>query len=635
MLAILPLACLVLFVLLAASPERPWREAVLDGAVGFGVAATLVTELLGLLRGLGFWGLAIAWAVLAAGLGVLLWRGRPLRLPPVPRPGWPDAPLLLVPAAVCAATLLSALLSAPNNWDSMTYHLGRVAHWLRAGSVEHFPTTILRQLHQPPFAEYLLAHLQALSGGDRLAALVQWASMLGCLAGVSLVAKRFGASRPVQLLAAAIAVTIPMAVLQSSSTQNDLVLALCLCAFADALLRLEDLDDVRAWLVLGGALGLALLTKGTAYLFAFPFLVWLAVRILRRRQWRALGLAALAALFALAIDAGHFVRNTRTYGSPLGPGREGDHRYFVEQVTLGNFFAGPVRNLALHFGLLDRDQNGRDSAAVGSFIRAFGVDPNDRKTTWEGNDFRIPDLSTHEDWAGNLAHAILYVIAMQAVVALAIVRRKREDGAQWRRALVWAACVVGGFVLFGSLLKWQLWHSRLHTPPFVLFAPVAALVVGAVPRSKAVSALLGALLLALANPWALSNTSRPLWTREAYTRNPTVFRLPRDEQYFINRTDQLERFKKAARCLSEARCSQVGLLAGEDDWEYPLWVYLGKGGPVRVDHLEVHNPSERTPGADPGFRPCALVTIGRTPAEAFGLRRKDACSTWDFGVWLP
>jgi len=634
MLAVLPLACLVLFVLLAASPGRAWREAILDGAVGFGVAATLITEALSLVHGLGFWGLAAAWTVVGGGLAWLLWRRRGTPLPPIPRPGAWDQPQLLVPAAIAVATLLSAVLSAPNNWDSMTYHLGRVVHWLSAGSVEHFPTTILRQLHQPPFADSLLAHLQALSGGDRLAALVQWASLLGCLAGVSLLARRFGASRRVQLLAAAVAATIPMAVLQASSTQNDLVLAFCLVAFADALVRLDDLKDRRAWLVLGGALGLALLAKGTAYLYALPFLVWLAARILRRRQWRALGLAALAAGFTLAIDSGHFVRNVRTYGSPLGPGREGDHRYLVEQVTVGNFFAGPVRNAALHFGLPARARNDRHAAAVGRFVRAFGIDPNDRKTTWEGNDFRIPDLSTHEDWAGNAVHALLALASLIALTALAFARRKRPDAAGWRLALVHAACVLGGFLLFSGLLKWQLWHSRLHTPLFILFSPIVALVVGAIPWRPA-PALAGVLLLVLAAPWALCNTSRPLWTKAEFTRNAVVFRHPRDDQYFINRGDQTERYRKAARCIREAGCAQVGLLAGEDDWEDPLWVRLGKDGPVRIEHLEVRNPSERTPGADPSFRPCALVTIGRTPANSFGMKRKDACSTWDFGVWLP
>ncbi|MGC4116212.1 MAG: glycosyltransferase family 39 protein [Myxococcales bacterium] len=634
MLAILPAGCLLLFVLLASSPERTWREAVLDGAVCFGVAATFVTEVLSLEHGFGLRGIAVAWVVIGLGLGYSLWRRRPIQRPPLPRPGLWDVPLLLVPAAVMVATLLSALLSAPNNWDSMTYHLGRVAHWLAAGSVEHFPTSILRQLHQSPFAEYLLAHLQALSGGDRLAGLVQWAAMLGCLAGVSSIAGRLGAGRQTQLLAAAITVTIPMAVLQASSTQNDLVVALCLVAFADAVLRLDDLTNRRAWLLLGGALGLALLTKATAYLYAFPFLVWLAVRVIRRRQWKVLGLAALAAATVLAINAGHAVRNGRTYGSPLGPGNEGEHHYVVEQVTIGNFFAGPVRNLALHFGLLDRDLNARHSGAVAAFIGAFGVDPNDRKTTWEGNDFRIPDLSTHEDWAGNLAHAVLYVASLVAVVALAVARRKGPDGATWRLALVWTACVLGGFLLFGWVLKWQLWHSRLHTPLFVLFAPVAALVLGAIPW-RPVPAVVGLLLLVLSAPWALCNTSRPLVTAAVFTRNADVWRHPRDDQYFINRGDQTERYRKAARCIREAKCRQVGLLAGADDWEYPLWVFLGKDAPVRIEHLEVNNPSERAPGADAAYRPCALITIGRTPANSFGMTRKDACSTWDFGVWLP
>ncbi len=44
-------------------------------------------------------------------------------------------------------------------------------------------------MYLQPGAEFELLHLQILSGGDRLAGLVQWASMLGGLVGTSLIAQ--------------------------------------------------------------------------------------------------------------------------------------------------------------------------------------------------------------------------------------------------------------------------------------------------------------------------------------------------------------------------------------------------------------------------------------------------------------
>src|SRR4029077_7792169 len=102
-------------------------------------------------------------------------------------------------------------------------------------SLAPYPTHILRQLYLQPGAEFVLLHLQLLSGGDRLAGVVQWASMVGVLIGVSLIANDLGARRPGALCACLFAASLPIGVLESTSTQNDYVVAfwlVCVMAFA-------------------------------------------------------------------------------------------------------------------------------------------------------------------------------------------------------------------------------------------------------------------------------------------------------------------------------------------------------------------------------------------------------------------
>ncbi len=105
----------------------------------------------------------------------------------------------------------------------MTYHLPRVMHWLQSESVAHYYTPITRQLYQPPFAEYAIAHIISLTRTDRFAFLVQWLALFGSAVGVSVIARQLGCGPLGQALAATIFVTAPMAILQGSSTQNDLV----------------------------------------------------------------------------------------------------------------------------------------------------------------------------------------------------------------------------------------------------------------------------------------------------------------------------------------------------------------------------------------------------------------------------
>ena len=168
-----------------------------------------------------------------------------------------------VPGAVLAATFVGALAAAPNNWDSMTYHMSRVAHWIQNGGVAHYPTTIDRQLFLSPWAEFAILQFQGLTGGDRWANLIQWASMVGCMCCASLIAKQLGGKWSVQLSTAAIVAAIPMGILQSSTTQNDYVTAFWFVCFVHYTLHLSSSPSsgprVSAPLA-GASLGLMLLT---------------------------------------------------------------------------------------------------------------------------------------------------------------------------------------------------------------------------------------------------------------------------------------------------------------------------------------------------------------------------------------
>src|SRR5262245_35403163 len=174
--------------------------------------------------------------------------------------------LLLPIGFIVSLTGLIALVAPPNTYDSMTYHLGRVVHWIQNHDVRPYPTNIDRQLYNPPWAEFAISHFHILSGGDRLANAVQWLSMLGSIVGVSLIAKQLGGSWDCQVLASLVALCLPMGILQASSTQNDYVVTFWLVCFAYyVFLILQVVQGPSSfWLqaILAGiSLGLALLTK--------------------------------------------------------------------------------------------------------------------------------------------------------------------------------------------------------------------------------------------------------------------------------------------------------------------------------------------------------------------------------------
>ena len=143
-----------------------------------------------------------------------------------------DRICLATVGAILGITLTTALISPPNNMDSMSYHMPRVMHWIQNASISHYPTNTVRQISFPPGAGYAVAHVVLLSGNDYFANVIQWMSFLGCILGVSLIAADF-TSRKGQIMSALFCATLPMAILQSGTMQTDLLVAywLVCCAY--------------------------------------------------------------------------------------------------------------------------------------------------------------------------------------------------------------------------------------------------------------------------------------------------------------------------------------------------------------------------------------------------------------------
>jgi Dolichyl-phosphate-mannose-protein mannosyltransferase len=94
---------------------------------------------------------------------------------------------------------------------------------------------------------------------------------------VTAIARSLGASRRGQVLAAVIGATIPEGILTASGAKNDHVLSFWMVALAYYVLSFRDRASWLNAAGMGAALGLACLTKGTAYVFAAPMLLTLSI----------------------------------------------------------------------------------------------------------------------------------------------------------------------------------------------------------------------------------------------------------------------------------------------------------------------------------------------------------------------
>jgi 4-amino-4-deoxy-L-arabinose transferase-like glycosyltransferase len=586
----------------SASLWTRWRIALLHATVLAGVAIALSTEALSLLGQFSYLPLLLVWALLLlASLGYALWQIR--------RAGWPGLParadLAASQQAILGALLLilalvglTAALAPTNNWDSQTYHMARIPHWIENRSVDHFPTHFLPQLYQAPWAEYAIAQTMILSGGDRLANLVQWYGMLASAVIASLIARQLGARRSAQLLAALFVATLPMVIMQASSTQNDLLQGLWMLVLMYATLELRNQMSWQALLLAGAGLGLAVLTKATSYVLIPPVVIFFGVIAIRQLGWGIWKAILGTGGVALLIVASMMVRHTLLFGNPVGLApNEGQttNAIFGPHVTLSNV----MRNASLHVITPDKWVN----AAIRVGIRVAHIPlliaMDDPRTTFGEGDFRQPPFSTHEDTTGN---AIFFGLLVGAIILLQ----------QWPHRppiLVWyAITVLASFLLFCTLLRWQPWASRLHTGLFLLWAPwVAVMLTRRMPRL--VGMLVPLLITVGCLPWVLFNESRPLLSLGA---RPTVFSGSQLDLTFIRRQNEQAPYTAAAEAASADQCTTIGLVVNSRNfWEYAIWKLLRErsSADLRVVHVNVTNISASQYAQFPAPTPCAIIGV--------------------------
>jgi len=388
-----------------------WRSAFLSASIVWAVILTAITELLSVLSLITFNWVLTSWGLVCiASALIYLMLGK--RQKPIVRFEFSKIPrsetLLLFSIAFIVITVgLIALTAPPNNWDSMTYHMSRVAHWIQNESVANYPTNILRQLKYTPGAEFIIMHFQILSGGDRFANLVQWFCMLGSIIGVSLIAKQLRAGIRGQIFSAVVCATIPMGILQGSSTQNDYVVSFWMVCFVYyILLILKEGMNRSLLLKVGASLGLAILTKGTAYIYTFPFLVWFVFSGFKRLRWNLWKPVLIIAIIALFINFGYYARNFDLYGHPFVP-----LIYTTDSMTVPLLISNIVRNIGLHLGTSVKLINLATFKVIKLIHAILGIAINDPRITFGARNFFIP-FSFHEDSTANFVHLVLIVVSV-------------------------------------------------------------------------------------------------------------------------------------------------------------------------------------------------------------------------------
>jgi hypothetical protein len=559
--AFLALSPLVLFGLLAATSTGSPHLAAMRALLWFALASLIGAEGLGAFAAISPITIRVYWlAVTVASGGLLAFR---LRQGHAICTGKPQllcsAPYGLWIALILIITLFIAVTVVPNNWDSMTYHLSRIEHWLQNRSLAFYPVHEHQQNDFGPMAEIIMLQWRAVIGSDLLAALVQWLAMAGSLMGVALITSRLEGPPRAQLLSMLFCATLPIGILQSTSTKNNYVVAFFFISFVERVIAARRTFEPIAVVEAALAIAMAILAQPIALIWGFPFGVWFTLPLIRQPR-RAAAVLGLFVTVALLPCLGHYGRVVRAYGTPVAP--------IAKMINSASFgFGQTMDSLLLHSASQIAVPADRVNALIMSTINqisgALGWSEHRADTVLYYTPVRLPDASD-EVTAGNPLHFGIAVASLIAVVWWFVRGGARPLG-------LYSLCCIASYLLFVSVIRWNPWVTRYHLPVLLAVSPVVGIVGTEFRRIQPLVKFLALVLCVSSWPFLVGIPHRQLWPHTYLFDDPVKI-------MFALRPNMLAPYKSVIGHIRDERCRQIGLLPLDDfhldPWEFPYWYML-------------------------------------------------------------
>lgn len=540
----------------------------------------------------------------------------------------------LVIILILAITLMTAIISAPNNWDSMTYHLPKVMHWIQNQSVYPYPTNNLRQISFSPGASYLTLQAILLSGNDYFANCIQWIAFLGSIICVSLIVRTLLGEKH-QWIGAFLTACFPMAIMQSTTTQSDLVTAFWILCYAYFIFKNRQSSAIDfAWGSL--AFGLAILTKPTALIYGIPLTIFFFLKNIHWVTWKnKLSLLSIFLVCSLSFSIPHFLRNKAIFNNYLGIDTETKATTFGLFQSLSSF----LKNILINFPL-----NPLRSAIdwIHNNIMLLKIDEptinlGGRNIMNEGNLLKY--LVPHEDFVGSPIYLILFVLG-----SIAIYRKVFfyycKDTLKTRKIQLLnlsslAVIVIVNFLLFSTLLKWAVFHNRLLLTISLLSIPTSVFFIQFIQfvLTRHLRKIILSIIAVIAIFYSLTSIRHPLIALPLFSpqqqqeQSPSILTLSRSDIYFSGSRKELKKpYQEIVDLIANNNCQYIGLVFQEDTWEYPLWVLLKNqmDNFFWIKNLNIANQSQSLQPEFPDAKICTIISANSefNPNQYFNIHNQ-------------
>ena len=596
-------------------------ECYLQSTVVWTLIMYLITEMLSLWHVLHVAPLRIVWAMIDVLL--LIWlilqtrgseRWEVRILPEVGRllKCWSNWILM----SIGLATSILAVVTVPYNWDSMTYRLSRISYWAQHGSVEHFATSSIRMIANPPLGEFIQLHTYLVQGcNDFSLTWIQCMAYLTCSAIVYGIARKIKCDRVFAFLATLLFMSMPIAFAEALNTQVDLVATLWLLIFTYFILDFIYAENGIIWskenvfkvIIMGLCVAWGYLTKPCVCVAMVIMCFWLLVNcILRRDKFHVLvRLALTAGVGAIGTMGWEIGRNIKTFHAISSP--MAGQRQLIGTLQPNYVFVNLLKNLVHNLpNVYLSESNSMISSLMWKISNFLHVELNAESISEDG---RIFELNRAQEYGHDMAVNPIIVWLLLICILYGffeLLRRKNISGKWYRSYIVMAAT---SFIVFCCVLRWEPFVTRYMLAFLALLCPGIAECLQRFTKDKEclqkgiIGFIVGICLLDVTN-------------MTVYHRNVCV-RFGADEKpsgYFALRSDDYQPCLEICKFITENGYTNLGIFQGGDDFEYPYWAIL-HNKIERMEHVNMYD--ESLVYADKTYQPECIIWLGTFSENEF------------------
>jgi hypothetical protein len=474
--------------------------------------------------------------------------------------------------------LLLAIFIPPNNWDSLSYHLPRIEHWIQDQNIYPYPTNLIRQIITPPLSEYVLFNIRILAGNDWFLNILQFMALLGVIVAFTQILQQLKVSYKGQVLGYALLLSLPMVIFQATTTQTDLLSAFFLIAFLLYTLNFiqSNYTNKIDFLLLVFAISLGILTKYTIAIFALPFIFLIICKVLATKKGTWIIWTALIALSLAAIVLAPFlVRNLVSFGSLTG------NEYFEasmsnSHISIQYTIANAFKNIADFISIPVNIFNEILLGILNQVHHLLGLSINDEGANWNKMKFIINN-HLNEDSAGSFLHFLLIVFSISLIWKL-----------KNRKNLFWICIgLFATFIIYSAIFRYSPWNNRLFLPLIIIWLIVVAYVLHNTIKNSLFVFIISTGLLFVAILPVYFNRAKPIimdpfYLKRVLSHSPkaadkikTVFDKNRLDNYFVW-TPFLQKQLDTVFSQIPLDKNRIDLTTEFDSHEYMIWLYAQK-----------------------------------------------------------